>query len=85
MATYKIVYDRHTCIGALQCISQNEQHFSYADDGKVTLLKGVETARDRWEVEIEEGQREMAVTAAQVCPVMAIEVRHIESDDVIAP
>ena len=85
MARYKIVYDRHTCIGALQCTSRSEQHFGPSTDGKVTLLNGVETARDHWEVEIEEEQRELAVAAARVCPVRAIVILDAETEDVIAP
>lgn len=78
MVKYRIVFDRDTCIGALNCISPAPEFFEQADDGKVDLKMAKKRADGKFELVIDENDLQKNVEAASSCPVAAISVEKIE-------
>jgi ferredoxin len=79
MATYKIEYDRDTCIGSYACHGEAPELFQESDDGKVVLTNGIFNDKTGcWETVIDETDLETSKSARQACPVEAIKVRRFD-------
>ena len=77
MARYKVVFDRETCIGALNCVGVAPDFWKTAKDGKVDLSNSKKTGDQMFELIIDEKNYKENLTAAKVCPVKAIKVEKI--------
>ncbi|VVB81248.1 Ferredoxin [uncultured archaeon] len=87
--SYKIVFERNSCIGAAACTSVAPEFWEMKDDGKAHLIGG-KTDKDGNEVlVIKESQmtKEMKSalklnkSAAEVCPVQVIHIFDAETNE----
>ncbi len=69
----KIIYDKNKCMGCGLCSNLDPENFGY-EEGKATLVNGTEKSAGIFEKAIEEAKEETK-TAAEACPVMAIEIK----------
>ncbi len=76
MARYRIEYERDACIGAAVCEALDPIHFKIVDDGKADMLEAKQEG-NLWILETD--SLEMAVEAAQGCPVKIIKVIDTET------
>jgi len=74
MATFKVLLDRESCIGAGACAKAFSERWKMNDnDGKVDLVGG-EKKDEFWIVEIEDHELDRMMESAQACPVNAIHI-----------
>jgi ferredoxin len=79
LVTYRIEFDRETCIGAGACVAATADFWSIDQDGKANLKSATyDTEKKVWVLELQENEHQKNLDAAQVCPVNAI---HIYKDD----
>ncbi len=78
MPKFRIEYKRNECIGAGPCAAVDPTHFDIdPSDGKANL-KGAKQEGEVWVLEIEEATKDLALQAADVCPVAVISVKKID-------
>ena len=78
MPSYKIIFDREACIGALACNAVAPKFYLLADDGKVDLAAAVLNAESgKFELIVEADKLEVNKEAADACPVHAIVVQEL--------
>lgn len=71
----KIVYDKKNCDGFFVCSAQAPEHFEeLEEENKVDLIEGEKVETDLFEKEIDEDEVDVAVAAADGCPVDVIKV-----------
>ena len=78
-----VEFDRQTCIGAFQCVSEWEAFQENRDDGKADLSGADETEEGLFSREISDDATNDAKWAARVCPVDAITVYTDEGDQLL--
>ena len=82
MGTYKIEFDRETCICTHNCAAEAPAFWLEADDGKIDLAHAVYNEKtDRWEimaVELNEKDLEENLLAEAGCPVDAIKIVEVK-------
>lgn len=73
MSSYKIEFDKDTCIGTVYCTAVAEQFFKISDDGKPELVGSTFNAQTgKYELIIDEKDLAVNEDAAAGCPVEAI-------------
>ena len=72
--SYKMVYDRPSCIGAAACIAAAPDVWEMKDDGKVSIINGQGLGTDEETLTFEEKDLKMHVEAAKACPVNVIHI-----------
>ena len=83
MATFKVVLDRESCIGAGACEKAFSERWKMNDnDGKVDLIGGETTDKEQV-LEISEHELDRMLEAAQSCPVNAIHIIDENGDRLI--
>jgi ferredoxin len=83
---YKLVYRKSECIGAGACAAAFEEAWDL-DDNNIASLKSSDAKKTEMieELIFDESELENHLEAAQVCPVMVIEVYELESGKKIYP
>ena len=74
MAKYRIIFDRDTCIGALNCLGPSPEFWEQAPDGKVNLKGAKKRADGKFELIIDEKYLSKNMESASACPVAAITI-----------
>ncbi len=69
----KIIFDKNKCMGCGLCANLDPENFGY-EDGKATLIGGVDKGLEIFEKDVA-NIKEETKTAAEACPVLAIEIR----------
>lgn len=78
MPKFRIEYKRNECIGAGPCAAVDPTHFDIdPSDGKANL-KGSKQEGELWVLDIEADTKDLALQAADVCPVAVISVKKID-------
>lgn len=75
--TYKIVYDKNSCIGAGECATLSSL-WKIENDGKASLEGAKEVSSGVFELLIEDDQYTKELAAANSCPVSAIQVVKVD-------
>ncbi len=69
----KIIHYRNKCIGCNSCIEHDPSRWEISEDGKSTLIGGVEK-RGVWVASIREDEVALNKKAAKDCPVNIIRI-----------
>ncbi len=88
---YTIEFDRSGCIGAGACAAANPAHWMLDEDGKPRLVKiggrKVDKGDGGEHEELDIGEIDLSVDkeAAEVCPVLVIKIKKMQSGEYVAP
>lgn len=78
---YKIIFDRETCIGALNCNAIAPEFWLRAKDGKVDLKNAkYNKEEDVWELVIDEKDLSLNKEAEAACPVNVIKIIELKEE-----
>jgi ferredoxin len=82
MAKYKVEFDRELCVGAIACSAVAEDFYIKSADGKVDLAGSAYNEQTKkWELIIDEKDYAVNDDALSACPVAAIKITKIESQN----
>lgn len=80
---YKVVYDRLNCIEVLSCVAVYPERWKADNDGKASLVGGVEDSKNpkTWYLEFSEEELEKFKSSAEVCPAKVISIIDLETGE----
>ena len=84
---YKIIYNKKECIGAGACEAAFPEAWFFDHETSLATLKSPDTIKtdEREELIIDEKDFEKHLEAAQVCPVLVIEIYELDTGKKVWP